>query len=93
LLLIARADYEALTLQVPIMDRYFRLLYQNSLATKDRRLISSHTHSAEEKYRQLAQSHPQMLQRVPQHLIASYLGLAPETISRIRKNLTLRQTD
>lgn len=93
LVMISRADYEDLTLKVPIMDRYFRLLYQNSLATKDRRLISSHTHTAEEKYLQLAHSHPQILQRIPQHLIASYLGLAPETISRIRKSLVLRQAD
>jgi CRP-like cAMP-binding protein len=91
LLMISLADYEALTIKVPLMDRYFRILYQNSLVTKDRRLISSITHTAEEKYLQFAQSHPQILQRLPQHLIASYLGLAPETISRIRKALACRQ--
>ncbi|SEI45540.1 cAMP-binding domain of CRP or a regulatory subunit of cAMP-dependent protein kinases [Dyadobacter koreensis] len=91
LFMISRADYEVLFLTVPIMDRYFRILYQNSIVTKERRLMSSITHTAEEKYVQLAKSNPQMIARVPQNLIASYLGIAPETLSRIKKNLALRK--
>ncbi|MGN7988601.1 Crp/Fnr family transcriptional regulator [Pedobacter sp. 22226] len=91
LFMISRADYDALTLAVPIMDRYFRLLYQNSLVTKERRLMSSITHSAEEKYLLLAESNPQIIERLPQNLIASYLGIAPETLSRIKRNLALRK--
>ena len=91
LLMISRADYEALTIAVPVMDRYFRILYQNSLVTKERRLMSSITHSAEEKYVQLAESNPKIIERIPQNLIASYLGIAPETLSRIKKNLALRK--
>jgi len=91
LMVISLANYEALTLAVPIMDRYFRILYQNSLVTKERRLMSSITHSAEEKYMKLAESTPQIIERIPQNLIASYLGIAPETLSRIKKNLALRK--
>ncbi|WP_442591298.1 Crp/Fnr family transcriptional regulator [Pedobacter sp. AW31-3R] len=91
LLLISRANYEALTLAVPVMDRYFRILYQNSLATKEKRLMSSITHTAEEKYLQLICSNPEIINRIPQNLIASYLGIAPETLSRIKKNLALRR--
>jgi CRP-like cAMP-binding protein len=91
LLLISRENYEALTLAVPVMDRYFRILYQNSIVTKERRLMSSITHSAEEKYVKLAESNPKMIERVPQNLIASYLGIAPETLSRIKKSLALRK--
>ena len=90
LLMISRADYEALTISVPIMDRYFRILYQNSIVTKERRLMSSITHTAEEKYVQLAESNPKMIERVPQNMIASYLGIAPETLSRIKKNLAFK---
>lgn len=94
LLMISRANYDELTLAVPIMDRYFRILYQNSIITKDRRLMSSTTHSAEERYLQLAESNPQIMERIPQNMIASYLGLAPETISRIKKNIaTQGKTD
>ena len=87
ILMITLSNYEALTLAVPIMDRYFRILYQNSLVTKERRLMSSITHSAEERYLQLRDSNPQIIERLPQNLIASYLGIAPETLSRIRKRI------
>ncbi|WP_428329798.1 Crp/Fnr family transcriptional regulator [Mucilaginibacter sp.] len=90
-LTINAAAFEEMTLKVPKMDRYFRILFQNSLVTKERRLISAVTHSAEEKYTKLAESNPKLIQRVPQNLIASYLGLAPETLSRIRKNIALRK--
>ena len=86
-LLITREDFENLTLQVPVMDRYFRLLFQNSLITKERRLISSHTHTAEEKYRYIVENNPDFIRRIPQNLLASYLGLSPETLSRLKKNI------
>jgi CRP-like cAMP-binding protein len=91
LMMISLADYNALTLKVPIMDRYFRILYQNSLVTKERRLMSASTHTAEEKYVQLAESNPHLIERIPQNLIASYLGFAPETLSRIKKNLAFKK--
>ncbi|AIM37522.1 Crp/Fnr family transcriptional regulator [Sphingobacterium sp. SG20118] len=87
LFLLSREGYEQLMLEVPVMDRYFRILYQNSLITKDERLISSNSFTAEEKFQRLMQSNPEIMQRVPQHLVASYLGLAPETLSRIRKRM------
>jgi len=90
LLMITLEDYDKLMLKIPVMDRYFRILYQNSLVTKDYRLIASNSYTAEEKYLQLVQKNPGMIKRVPHNLIASYLGLAPETISRIRKKILLK---
>jgi len=90
-LMITLENYEKMMLEVPVMDRYFRILYQNSLVTKDQRLIVSNSYTAEEKYLQLAQKNPEMIKRVPHNLIASYLGLAPETISRIRKKISLNK--
>ena len=91
-LIITLENYEKMMLEIPVMDRYFRILYQNSLVTKDYRLIVSNSYTAEEKYLQLAQKNPEMIKRVPHNLIASYLGLAPETISRIRKKNSLNNT-
>ncbi len=88
-LLITKEDFENLTIQVPVMDRYFRLLFQNSLITKERRLISSHTHTAEEKYRNILENNTDLMKRIPQNLLASYLGLSPETLSRLKKNIVL----
>lgn len=90
LLMITQEDYENLMLKIPVMDRYFRILYQNSLVTKDYRLIVSNSFTAEEKYTQFAQKNPDIIQRIPHNLIASYLGLAPETVSRIRKKISLK---
>lgn len=87
LLLISFENYERLTLKIPIMDRYFRILYQNSLVTKDRRLMISNKSTAEEKYLSLVQTNPEIAKKISHTLIASYLGLSPETISRIRKKL------
>lgn len=90
-LLLSRTKYEEITLAIPIMDRYFRILYQNSIVTKERRLMSSITDTAEEKYLRLKESTPEIIERIPQNLIASYLGLVPETLSRIKKNIATRK--
>ncbi|WP_294312769.1 Crp/Fnr family transcriptional regulator [uncultured Chryseobacterium sp.] len=87
LLLISFENYERLTLKIPVMDRYFRILYQNSLVTKDRRLMISNKSTAEEKYLSMVRSSPEIAKRIPHSLIASYLGLSQETVSRIRKKL------
>ncbi|MFD2554608.1 Crp/Fnr family transcriptional regulator [Sphingobacterium tabacisoli] len=84
-LMLSKDNYELLLEQFPIMERYFRILYQNSLTRKDSRLISSNTHSAEEKFKLFMETYPTLHQRVPQNLIASYLGLTAETVSRLKK--------
>lgn len=88
-LLITIEDFENLTLRIPNMDRYFRLLFQNSLITKERRLVNSHMLTAEEKYKHLIENSPNLINRVPQNLLASYLGLSPATTSRLKKNIIL----
>jgi len=89
LLTITRTDFEEMTLKVPVMDRYFRILFQNSLVTKERRLLSSITDAAEEKYIRLTEYSPEIIQRIPQNLVASYLGITPETLSRIKKKIAI----
>jgi CRP-like cAMP-binding protein len=57
---------------------------RNSFATQ-RRLNATISYSAEKRYLDFTNNHPEFLQRFPQHLIASYLGITKETLSRIRK--------
>lgn len=49
------------------------------------------TETAEEKYVKLLQTQPDCVQRVPQHMIASYLGITRETLSRIRSHIAGRK--
>lgn len=84
LLLLSRENYEKLMDEIPLMEKYFRLLFERSLASKDRSLISFNAFTAEEKYDQLLQNYPAILERIPQYLLASYVGVTPETFSRIK---------
>ena len=91
LLLISLPQFEEMMLKVHRMERYFRILFQKNIISKERRLISSITYSAEEKYIRLTENNPELVQRIPQNLVASYLGITPETLSRIRRNLSTKK--
>jgi CRP-like cAMP-binding protein len=86
-LLITKEHYDKMFDNVPKLERYFRLLIQNNMIAMQRRLVSSLSQTAEEKYKSLIQTYPDIVQRVPQHMIASYLGITPETLSRIRRQM------
>lgn len=88
LLLMTHAGSEAMMEAVPGMEKYFRILLQNNMIAMQRRLVASLSLTAEEKYKRMLNAYPNIIQRVPQHMIASYLGITPETLSRIRKQRT-----
>lgn len=85
LLLLPRAnDYYARVNEIPAFNEMrIRLDDNNHIATQ-RRLHASINHTAEQRYEELIKKYPEFLQRFPQHIIASYLGIAKETLSRIR---------
>ena len=84
---IDRSKHEQLLAQLPKYETYTRLLYQNAYIALQRRLESTIGLTAEEKYRRLLEQYPELLHRMPLQLIASYLGVTPETLSRIRKQI------
>lgn len=88
-LLILRADnFQPLLADVPSMESYFRILYQNAYVALQRRVEATIGLSAEERYKRFMEEDAHLLLRVPQHLIASFLGVTPETLSRIRKQVS-----
>lgn len=87
LLLLESKLQEKLCAEIPKFERFFRLLLQNSFIAKERRITASLSQSAEEQYLSLMNTYPQLAQRVPLHQIASYLGITPQSLSRIRKEL------
>jgi CRP-like cAMP-binding protein len=84
LLRINVKDLDTVFEQVPQMNKYFRLLYQRSIAAFNLRVTGDLTKSAKERYEEFVQRYPNIEQRVPNHQIASYLGIAPQSLSRIR---------
>jgi CRP-like cAMP-binding protein len=90
-LLITQPEWEELMQKVPRLEHYFRILIQNHLVATQRRLLQTLSETAEEKYRKFVITYPACVKRIPQHMIASYLGITRETLSRLRKQLAERE--
>lgn len=89
LLLLTLPASEGLLAALPKFETYQRLLLQGAYIAMQRRITASLNQTAEEKYLDIIYTYPDIIQRVPQHMVASYLGITPETLSRIRKQLVL----
>lgn len=87
LLLLTNETWELLLKKIPAFERYFRILIQNNLISTQRRLMGTISSPAEQRYLKLLKNFPDIVQRVPQHMIASYLGVTRETLSRIRSQI------
>ncbi|GAB2666369.1 hypothetical protein GCM10027036_19920 [Flavihumibacter cheonanensis] len=85
LLYISKENQENLVSAFPVMERYFRFVYQRAYAAAQLRIKYLYSLTKEEFYFNLLKKHPEFVQRVPQYLIASYLGFTPEYLSEIRK--------
>ena len=81
---ISYQSFEKLLRTIPKMERYFRLILQGYAASIQRRIILSNSHSAEERYENFLKKYPKIAQKIPQYLIASYLGITPEFLSKLR---------
>jgi CRP-like cAMP-binding protein len=88
LLLIDAPSHQSLVDRVPSYAAAFRTGLQKHNAAKDRRIVSNLSASAEERYLEFMGTYAAIANRVPQWMLASYLGLTPETLSRIRKHLS-----
>ncbi|NUO01844.1 MAG: Crp/Fnr family transcriptional regulator [Saprospiraceae bacterium] len=83
-------DQERLYAELPKFERFFRIIIQNSLVATQNRLLSVMSQPAYDRYLEFMERYPKVVQRVANHHIASYLGIAPESLSRLRKEGTMR---
>ncbi|MNK89482.1 hypothetical protein D3C87_1094930 [compost metagenome] len=86
-LLILEADDLQRLLEIPTIKEMFWKMNQSSFIASQKRLNNSIALPAMERYEQLLKSYPDFVQRFPQHIIASYLGISKETLSRVRSKL------
>jgi CRP-like cAMP-binding protein len=91
LLLLSKADWERAMEKLPALEHYFRVILQNHLVATQKRLLQSLAETAEMKYNRFLKTYPECIQRMPQHMIASYLGVTRETLSRVRKQMSYRK--
>lgn len=82
-------DLEQLYVQIPKLERFFRIIIQKAYISSQKRLINNFSLPAKERYLQFRERYPQIEQRVPQYMIASYLGITKEFLSKIRSQLIM----
>jgi CRP-like cAMP-binding protein len=78
--------------QVPKFERYFRILTQRAFAAFQQRMLQNLSMSAEERYLAFQAQYSKLELRLPQKLIASYLGMSPEFLSKIKKRIFLKES-
>jgi len=82
---------EQLYIEIPLLERFFRIIFQKAFVFSEKRVIRNFSLSAKECYLLFREQYPQIEQRVPQYMIASYLGITKEFLSKIRNQLMHEQ--
>lgn len=83
-LLLSREDQLSLFDEVPKLERYFRVLTENGLVSSRMRLIENLSLTARQRYHRFCQTYPNLINEIPQKYIASFIGVTPEFLSKIR---------
>ncbi len=86
-MMLSRENQQLLFEKVPKFERFFRILIENSLVASQQRLIDNLSSTAQDRYLRFIKKYPTIPSCVPQHNIASYLGITPEFLSKIRARL------
>jgi CRP-like cAMP-binding protein len=89
-LLISKSNFELVCVQIPAFKELVNHILQRSLNATHDRINDTFQSTAEEKYRHFLMSFPNLANRAPRHMVASYLGITPETLSRVRKDISTK---
>ncbi len=87
ILMLDKSAREDLLYNCPKMERFFRLLIEANHVASNQRIADTLSASAEERYLKFIKTYPKLFEQIPQNQIASYLGITPQSLSRIRKEL------
>lgn len=90
LLLLSKENQEILYKKIPKFERFFRILIENSLVANQERLMDNLSLSTEERFEKFCSKHPQLVNKVPQKQIASYIGVTPEFFSKMKSKMLHR---
>ena len=84
LLILSKENQDLLYQKVPKFERYFRILIENSLVSAQQRVLDNLSLSAEERFEKFCRKFPDLIQRVAQKQLASYIGVTPEFFSKMK---------
>ena len=85
--IITKENQQQLYQEIPKLERFFRILAENSLVAHQERLIDNLSLTAEERFEKFCSKYPTLIQKVPQKHIASYIGITPEFFSKMKARL------
>ncbi|WP_264519695.1 Crp/Fnr family transcriptional regulator [Flavobacterium sp. N1994] len=85
--LLSKENQEILYLEIPKLERFFRILTENSLVANQERLMDNLSLTAEERFEKFCSKYPSLIQKVPQKQIASYIGVTPEFFSKMKARM------
>jgi CRP-like cAMP-binding protein len=86
-ILLSKENQEVLYQEIPKLERFFRILTENSLVANQERLIDNLSLTAEERFEKFCKKYPTLIQKIAQKQIASYLGVTPEFFSKMKSRL------
>ncbi len=69
---------------MPKFERFFRIIIENSLVSYQQRLIDNLSLTAEERYKKFCKTYPNLINDIPQKHVASYIGVTPEFLSKMK---------
>ncbi|KJD34441.1 catabolite gene activator protein [Tamlana nanhaiensis] len=84
-------DMETLCKEIPKLERFFRIIIQRGFVSLQKRLIRNFSLPAKERYLYFRNQYPKIEQRIPQYMLASYLGITKEFLSKIKSQILLEQ--
>lgn len=84
IVLLSKKNQTELYLEIPKLERFFRILTENSLVAHQERLMDNLSLTAEERFEKFCSKYPNLIQKVPQKQIASYIGVTPEFFSKMK---------
>ena len=85
--IISKENQQQLYQEIPKLERFFRILAENSLVSHQERLMDNLSLTAEERFEKFCSKYPTLIQKVPQKHIASYIGVTPEFFSKMKSRL------
>jgi len=85
--IITKENQEILYQEIPKLERFFRILAENSLVSHQERLMDNLSLTADERFEKFCSKYPTLIQKVPQKHIASYIGVTPEFFSKMKARL------